>query len=111
MVAPKFGPAIPAPVEASGNDGEQPALLLRNDSVDITSGNSISNEDKRIANRQAILSNFVAKAVEYRQAGNSHFKLQSFEQAAARYSEALFMLEKVRLVRHIKIDGEKGRVQ
>lgn len=111
MVAPKYGPTLPVPQSEANGGGEGNTGFVRssrpdsaNDCADTSSsstsrsggGGGGKDDLKRRASREAILSGLVSKAGEHRLEGNSLFKFQDYERAAKSYSDAVFMLEKVR---------------
>lgn len=95
MVAPKYGPTLPTAEIPTSPLGAAANAASPNDS----NRNANSGEDvleRRGPSLEMILSGFVTMASEHRQEGNKLFKFQDFERAADSYSEAFFMLQKVR---------------
>lgn len=96
MVAPKYGSTLPTaeiPPSPSGT-----ATNAASPDADTSNANNNVDDvlERRRPSRETILSGFVTMASEHRQEGNKLFKFQDYERAANSYSEALFMLQKVR---------------
>lgn len=80
MVAPKYGPTESSPLSDS-------ATAVHDDAASAS-----GNADKR---RQQILGKLVKQAAELRLQGNQAFKKAQLDQAEAKYSQAIHMLQKV----------------